>query len=53
MDPERDTRPVDGDDETMLPETVREVGEADTLRWIPIARRAEPAPETRRYGSGL
>jgi hypothetical protein len=53
MTPEHDTSLVDGDDEITVPETVKDVGEADTMRWIPIARRTEPAPETRRYGNGL
>jgi hypothetical protein len=52
MTPEPDTNPADAD-ETTLPETVRYVGEAETLRWVPIARRIEPVPETSRFGNGL
>lgn len=52
MTPEQDAMPADAD-ETTRPETPSDVGGADTLRWVPIARPIEPAPETRRYGNGL
>lgn len=47
---DRETRPW-GEDEDTLEESVKDIGEQPTLRWLRVAGKAdEPAPATLRWG---
>jgi hypothetical protein len=42
-----------GEEEDTAAETVKDIGEQPTLRWLRVARKVdEPGPATLRFGSG-